>query len=155
MGAVPDTNTFSLQDVLNIVATSFQTLDDAVYEAGNTFPQGCWDPAYSGTKDSLYNFRNYDNAYDPIWESFLIVVLGYISGSEIDLYIENLSQNRTISATVYWEAILSGNPVDSGSVSVNSLSGYDSIDLVDTWGQSTYDYIQAKVDSGPWVQIDP
>lgn len=66
MAGVPDTNTFSLQDVVDIipgVQTSLQDcFDDALADL--------FDPAYEGSKDALLNFRNYGNSsqiyYEPI-----------------------------------------------------------------------------------------
>jgi len=52
---VPDTNAFSLQDVVDImpgVQNSLQScFDDSI--------DGLFDPLYKGSKTSLYNFRNY------------------------------------------------------------------------------------------------
>lgn len=55
--AVPNTTTFSLLDVVAEIAggpTSLQAcFDNAIASA--------FDPAYSGSKNSLLNFRNYNN----------------------------------------------------------------------------------------------
>lgn len=56
--AVPDTNTFSFNDVKSNVTGS---PDDLVQAFANATP-ALFDPAYSGSKDSLLNFRNYDAA---------------------------------------------------------------------------------------------
>lgn len=53
--SVPDTNTFSLQDVVDEVNPSS---DDLVECFADATPSG-FDPAYEGSKDRLLNFRNY------------------------------------------------------------------------------------------------
>lgn len=53
--AVPDTNTFSLQDVVNEVAPTTNDLTDCF---ADSISAG-FDPAYEGSKDNLLNFRNY------------------------------------------------------------------------------------------------
>lgn len=56
--SVPDTNTFSLQDVVNEIVPSSDTLSQCFSDAN---PAG-FDPTYEGSKDRLSNFRNYDHA---------------------------------------------------------------------------------------------
>lgn len=154
MAAVSDSTTFDLNEVLLVVATSQDTLQDAVYEAAYTFPQGCWDPNYSGSKDSLYNFRNYDNGFDASFESFFTVSYYQITGGgQIELTVQNNSTNRTISAVIYWQARLAGTPIDGGSMTVTDLAGQNNINVTDSWGYYSYDEIWANVDGGPWVQI--
>lgn len=53
--AIPDTNTFSLQDVVNEVNPTTDDLVDCFADA----IAGNFDPEYEGNKDSLLNFRNY------------------------------------------------------------------------------------------------
>ncbi len=55
--AVPDTTTFSLQDVVDSVAPTTDDLNDCFNDAVS----GQFDPAYEGNKDNLLNFRNYGN----------------------------------------------------------------------------------------------
>jgi hypothetical protein len=54
---VPNTTTFSLQDVVNVVNPTTDDLVDCFADAGASK----FDPAYSGSKDNLLNFRNYNN----------------------------------------------------------------------------------------------
>jgi hypothetical protein len=54
MATVPNTSTFTLQDVINVVGgtnlvSAFANATDARF-----------DPSYKGSKDNLLNFRNYD-----------------------------------------------------------------------------------------------
>lgn len=53
--AVPNTDTFTLQDVKNELGTSVNDLDTFFYIADNNK----FDPDYVGSKNSLLNFRNY------------------------------------------------------------------------------------------------
>lgn len=55
--AVPDTNTFSLQDVVDEIPSAQSSLVDCFSDAIST----SFDPSYSGSKDRLSNFRNYDH----------------------------------------------------------------------------------------------
>jgi len=58
--AVPDTNTFSLQDVVNeFTKTSPNSLSACFTDASANF----FDPAYEGSKDRLSNFRNYGGIF--------------------------------------------------------------------------------------------
>lgn len=54
---VPDTNTFSLQDVCNVVG------GNTLQEAFNNAIEIQFDPNYIGHRDRLYNFRNYGNNF--------------------------------------------------------------------------------------------
>jgi hypothetical protein len=54
--SVPNTTTFTLQDVTNVVGGT--TLSQAFANSVDSR----FDPAYKGSKNSLYNFRNYNGA---------------------------------------------------------------------------------------------
>ena len=54
MATVPNTTTFSLQDVINVVGGT--SLTAAFANAGDAQ----FDPTYKGSKNNLLNFRNYD-----------------------------------------------------------------------------------------------
>tara|TARA_R110002124_G_C8646748_1_gene488848 strand:- start:62 stop:616 length:555 start_codon:yes stop_codon:yes gene_type:complete len=56
---VPNTTTFSMQDVSSTVDPSKTQLTQLI-EVANAQSPSLWDPAYSGSKNSLLNFRNYD-----------------------------------------------------------------------------------------------
>jgi hypothetical protein len=53
--AVPDTTTFSLQDVVTEINPTTDDLVDCFADAVS----GSFDPSYSGSKNNLLNFRNY------------------------------------------------------------------------------------------------
>jgi hypothetical protein len=55
MAGVPDTTTFSLQDVVDVIPGTQTSLQECFDEAIEYF----FDPAYAGSKTSLLNFRNY------------------------------------------------------------------------------------------------
>jgi hypothetical protein len=54
MATVPNTTTFSLQDVVNVVGGS------SLSAAFTNAVDACFDPTYKGSKNNLLNFRNYD-----------------------------------------------------------------------------------------------
>ena len=53
--AVPDTTTFTLQDVVTEINPTTDDLADCFADA----TAACFDSSYSGSKDNLLNFRNY------------------------------------------------------------------------------------------------
>ena len=55
--AVPNTDTFTLQNVVDAVIPTTDDLSDCFNDAVS----GQFDPAYEGNKDNLLNFRNYGN----------------------------------------------------------------------------------------------
>ena len=57
VNTVPNTTTFSLQDVVNSVNPTTDDLQDCFNDADSAQ----FDPSYAGAKDRLYNFRNYGN----------------------------------------------------------------------------------------------
>tara|TARA_B110000977_G_scaffold52994_1_gene71997 strand:+ start:153 stop:602 length:450 start_codon:yes stop_codon:yes gene_type:complete len=58
---VPNTTTFSMQDVSNTVDPSKSQLTQLITVA-NAQSTSLWDATYSGSKNSLLNFRNYGNS---------------------------------------------------------------------------------------------
>ncbi len=67
---VPDTNTFSLQDVVDVINPTTDDLVDCFSDAD----PDAFDPSYEGSKNSLLNFRNYNTDYikaDPDSMSFI------------------------------------------------------------------------------------
>ena len=53
--AIPDTTTFSLQDVVTEINPTTDDLVDCFADAVS----GSFDPNYEGSKNNLLNFRNY------------------------------------------------------------------------------------------------
>ena len=62
--AIPDTNTFSLQDVADYQDFQKENPNDliACFSAAN-INGNLFDPNYEGDRDELYNFRNYDGPW--------------------------------------------------------------------------------------------
>ena len=60
--AVPDTNTFTLQEVIDEVNPTTNDLKDCFADANDSR----FDSLYSGAKNSLLNFRNYNNNLDDV-----------------------------------------------------------------------------------------
>jgi hypothetical protein len=58
MASVPNTTTFSLLDVKNVIGSQFDLTACFTYAVGSYF-----DPTYSGSKNSLMNFRNYTQPF--------------------------------------------------------------------------------------------
>ena len=58
--AVPDTNTFSLQDVCDQFTTN---IPDDLVDCFSRASSDQFDPAYEGNKDRLSNFRNYGGVF--------------------------------------------------------------------------------------------
>jgi hypothetical protein len=76
--SVPNTNTFSLQDVCNVVLPSVDTLVTCFDEAVSAY----FDAAYEGDHDRLSNFRNYGSA-----NSIRTAVFGlYTGGGNGEIY---------------------------------------------------------------------
>lgn len=95
---VPDTNTFTLQDVVDVVSPSSDTLQACFDNAVDDF----FDPAYEGSKDSLLNFRNYGGSVE-MW-------IGYDTGAGVCGYVDH---NNAAWATVRGAA--TGSNVDTTS----------------------------------------
>lgn len=57
MANVPNTNTFSLQDVIYVVGGT------SLVQAFANAVAGGFDPAYVGSKNNLLNFRNYNTVF--------------------------------------------------------------------------------------------
>lgn len=65
--AIPDTNTFSLQDVVDDhYAASNGDLDNNLKAMLDSRVESLFDPTYSGSYDRLSNFRNYQSFGDRV-----------------------------------------------------------------------------------------
>ena len=64
MASVPDTSTFGLQDVVDVVVPSSNTLQTCFDESADDG----FDSLYKESKNKLSNFRNYGNEYIHITE---------------------------------------------------------------------------------------
>ena len=67
--AVPDTTTFTLQDVVDEINPTTDDLADCFADA----TAACFDSSYSGSKDELLNFRNYGAVCTTSYSSSAIV----------------------------------------------------------------------------------
>ncbi len=65
MAGVPDTASFSLQDVVDVIPGAQASLQDCFDDANADF----FDPVYQGSKDSLLDFRNYGGSAE-VWYSY-------------------------------------------------------------------------------------
>jgi hypothetical protein len=103
--AVPNTTTFSLQDVVNEVNPTTDDLEDCFADSIPAY----FDPNYSGNTDSLYNFRNYNATPPPTCPNQRIVIQICNSNSSkddnFDIYLNSfyigavdLNQNAQIGS---------------------------------------------------------
>lgn len=81
--AVPNTTDFSMQDVADFIdpPTSTPTISQLIADANATTPSQ-WDSEYSGSKNSLLNFRNYGNTPIPIPTNPSYALSSMTAGSE-------------------------------------------------------------------------
>lgn len=116
--AVPNTNTFSLTDVMNVfgLGAGGDGLIDCFNEAAVDLN---FDPAYEGSKDRLSNFRNYDNG--PFLTSF-IGTLGDVSITTSCALTFNTTyyHNGTATTPIIGDTVYS----DSGGVSILTNNYY-------------------------------
>lgn len=110
--AVPNTTTFDLQTVVNVVNPTSDDLTDCFADAiANKF-----DPAYSGGKNNLLNFRNYDAGIsntlvvETTSSGFPPTYFAYITNQSVDNQVitftwKYVSQSADISATVSYDGV--------------------------------------------------
>ena len=133
---VPNTTTFTLQNVVAAVNPTTDDLNDCFNDADSAQ----FDPAYQGSKDRLYNFRNYGN------QSTAITVEINNPGQykdEVGYPNFTLAQQKSTSGSgtgftinVEMSPLLSGgrtvwvvNDIDNSTISNNS-SGYAVNDII-------------------------
>ena len=100
---VPDTTTFTLQDVADEFSLG---TNDGLIDCFEEATSADFDPAYSGDKDNLLNFRNYDGV------SLISVTMS--SGASKDVC------NETPNITRYTDGTDSSGPVVGDVVYTNS-----------------------------------
>ena len=97
---VPDTTTFTLQNVVDVVDN-----DDNLVGVFNDAVASKFDPAYSGVKNNLLNFRNYDSSSNT---SFLGSVASNINvcvlTMNITYYHNGSGTNPAVGDTVYTDS---------------------------------------------------
>tara|TARA_R110002153_G_scaffold127462_1_gene275056 strand:+ start:1959 stop:2657 length:699 start_codon:yes stop_codon:yes gene_type:complete len=128
--AVPNTNTFTLQDVVNYVNPPTNSLSECFATAGN--PQ--FDPLYAELKNQLLDFRNYGNISGLTsvlggnnlsstggWSFYSLDISDY-AGLTAKLVIEYTSGNR------YTGDFQIGGNIVAGSTTWNPNSGLNSFE---------------------------
>lgn len=150
MSAVPNTTTFGLQDVVDVVVPTTNDLSDCFADAVAEY----FDSDYAGSKNQLDDFRNYDNMYSFDWLGFLYPSFDTYDSTTIYFIVQNLSVDRdALSKQFYWEARLSGTPVDSGNFTAGPVDGGGVVYPTDAWANQIFDEIWCQVSGGSWVQI--
>jgi len=125
MATVPDTTTFSLQDVANVVggsglAESFANAVDVQF-----------DPTYKGSKNNLLNFRNYDTTRGGTYTLSINPTSRSGAGTFTVTVTATAGNTWNASSGSYngWIHITGGSGTGNGSFSVTvdaggSLTGY-------------------------------
>lgn len=102
--AVPNTNTFSLQDV----QTELGGVNDDLVECFANANAGSFDPAYEGSKNQLLNFRNYNAITYSSARSYTAKTSSGSSCSngtiDTHIYWQGTGDRPAIGATVYTDA---------------------------------------------------
>ena len=93
--AVPNTTTFTLEDVRLEVDPSKNDLDTLILIANAQSPSE-WDPNYEGSKNSLLNFRNYGAG--PTFTAFQMTTQKYFQ-------VSNINCSDTTYTTYYHDGI--------------------------------------------------
>ena len=115
--AVPNTNTFSLQDVVNEINPPSDTLQSCFDNASSAQ----FDITYEGLKDRLSNFRNYGNAALP--PSVITLSATYDALTQIALLRGEVTNenNASVTATGFWYRLNDPNVgTDANSTQVTS-----------------------------------
>ena len=132
--AVPDTTTFSLQDVVNEVNPTTDDLVCCFSEADD----GSFDDNYSGSKNSLLNFRNYGAATYSV--SCSPEALGIESRS---------SDSTTVTSSADWTASLNSDTDDIISTYTTSGADGDTLSVtMELKDEGTYDTAIIRVSCG-------
>jgi len=138
MAAVPDTTTFNLQDVID--AVSGTTTNDLV-ECFAEAESDAFDATYSGSKNNLLNFRNYEEITDSVYTIPTELSYDY---SETQYVAVNSSDSWT--AAVYfdrWDIISSVTPSGTTGercyITVDSQEGFASATIRVTRGTAYAD----------------
>lgn len=107
MASVPDTTTFTFQNVKSVVAGSPNSLAQAFTNSTDAY----FDPAYKGSKNSLYNFRNYTTtASNTLTVSPLVIE---DTEGDAGVYFFTITSNATWVATKDSGGAWLGNPSPS------------------------------------------
>jgi hypothetical protein len=150
---VPDTATFTLQDVVDSVIPTTSDLVDCFADAD----AAQFDPTYEGSKNNLYNFRNYGNQTSGGVVKFVTVVdRGRIRGGDLVGMNPAVQRSTTGSGTGFACNVTlmdDGSGVTNEMKNVLSVSGGNgfqvgddiTLDLTSLPDNRELDYIVIKV----------
>lgn len=115
MSTVPDTSTFSLQDVVDVVGGT------SLVAAFSNSVDSYFDPAYKGSKDALYCFRNYDTSV-----SIDVSDYGMIVGYKNRIYSDyNTITPKPLVLSVYITELNSGDGIFASASPDNSTGVWE------------------------------
>lgn len=108
--AVPNTTTFTLDDVRLEVDPTKNNLNDLITVANAQSPSE-WDSDYEGSKNSLLNFRNY--GAEPTFTAFTMTTQKYFQTSNINCsdttyttyYHDGTSSEPKLGDTIYEDSL--------------------------------------------------
>lgn len=104
MAKVPDTETFSLQDVVNVVGPSS---NDLVQCFADAYSDG-FDPLYEGSKNNLLNFRNYEHVDYISASDWYLPSLTQLERMYDELHFYGLGDFTTLNFREYWSSDVTG-----------------------------------------------
>jgi hypothetical protein len=134
---VPDTTTFTLQDVVTDINPTTDDLVDCFADASASG----FDPAYSGSKNELLNFRNYNLSLTSISGSTTSVgkpALGCTSTLDTTYYHDGASIFPVVSDIMYTDS--GGTTLLVGTYRTNSLT-VSHVNTTDSSGIVTAVYV--------------
>ena len=134
---VPDTTTFTLQDVVTDINPTTDDLVDCFADASASG----FDPAYSGSKNELLNFRNYNLSLTSISGSTTSVgkpALGCTSTLDTTYYHDGAGIFPVVSDIVYTDS--GGTTLLVGTYRTNSLT-VSHVNTTDSSGIVTAVYV--------------
>jgi len=134
---VPDTTTFTLQDVVTDINPTTDDLVDCFADASASG----FDPAYSGSKNELLNFRNYNLSLTSISGSTTNVgkpALGCTSTLDTTYYHDGAGIFPVVSDIVYTDS--GGTTLLVGTYRTNSLT-VSHVNTTDSSGIVTAVYV--------------
>lgn len=134
---VPDTTTFTLQDVVTDINPTTDDLVDCFADASASG----FDPAYSGSKNELLNFRNYNLSLTSISGSTTSVgkpALGCTSTLDTTYYHDGAGIFPVVSDIMYTDS--GGTTLLVGTYRTNSLT-VSHVNTTDSSGIVTAVYV--------------
>lgn len=136
--AVPNNNSFTLDDVVQAINPSVESLEGCFADADSDG----FDPSYEGDKDRLSNFRNYHHVFE---DTFVCDKFGSIDRSAASLSaIHNSNVGDSIDESGDLPVYLEVEDVGGGAVSVLVHRIYIEFDLSDI--PSTADIMSAYLE---------